>query len=392
MVTFPGVFAEESGPRWAPIVPAPTAVTAFIGHTPTGPLHQAEPVHSWAAFEQRFGGLAAGGSLARAVHQYFLNGGAQALVVRLPPGAVSPTAWVPSLRTARQRRQGLYALDAVDGFNLLCLPPPAPGQDHGLPTWARAAAYCRERRALLLLDAPTAWISAATTAQGLVALRAAVGPLAASHVAVLHPRLRVSDPQHPGTVVDCAPCGAVAGVIARTDAQRGVWHAPIGAPASIAGVLGLNQALTQADCERLEAQGVNALRSVAGTGPRLTGACTLAGTDGQSAAWRDLPVRRLALHIENSVLRVAQLVAFEANDERLWVRVTATVQDFLASLWRQGALLGTTPEEAFFVRCDRSTMSAADRHAGRLRLLIGLAPRQPAEFVQLRLTLQTAAS
>ena len=119
---------------------------------------------------------------------------------------------------------------------------------------------------------------------------------------------------------------------------------------------------------------------------------TLAGTDGQSAAWRDLPVRRLALHIENSVLRVAQLVAFEANDERLWVRVTATVQDFLASLWRQGALLGTTPEEAFFVRCDRSTMSAADRHAGRLRLLIGLAPRQPAEFVQLRLTLQTAAS
>ena len=140
MVTFPGVFADETGPRWTPVTPAPTAVTAFVGHAPTGPLHQAEAVSSWAAFESLFGGLAAGGFLARAVHQYFNNGGAQALVVRLPPGAVTPTAWVPTLRCARQRRQGLYALDAVDGFNLLCLPPPAPGQDHALPTWARAAA------------------------------------------------------------------------------------------------------------------------------------------------------------------------------------------------------------------------------------------------------------
>lgn len=391
MVTFPGVFADETGPRRAAITPAPTAVTAFVGHAPDGPLHQAEAVHSWPAFEQRFGGLAAGGSLARAVHQYFLNGGAQALVVRLPPGAATPTAWVPGLRSARQRRQGLYALDAVDGFNLLCLPPPASGQDHALPTWARAAAYCRERRAILLLDAPSTWVGSATTGQGLAALRAAVGPLAAAHVAVVHPRLRVADPQQPGGVIDCAPCGAVAGVLARTDARHGIWRAPVGSGASIEGVLGLNQTLTPADGERLAAQGVNALCSAAGTGPQLWGACTLAGTDGQSAAWRDLPLRRLALHIENSVLRLAPQVVFEANDEALWRRVTVAVQDFLHTLWRQGALMGTRPEAAFFVRCDRSTMSAADRRAGRLRLLIGLAPRQPAEFVHLRLSLQTAA-
>lgn len=390
MATFSGVYVEETSLVPPHITPAPTSVTAFVGLAADGTVHQPVAIRSALEFERLFGPALPGSTLAPAVRLYFQNGGREALIVRLPPGARAQTAWVPASKAARQRREGLYALDGTD-FNLLCLPPPAPDRDFSATTWARAAAYCRSRGAVLLLDAPAAWQEVGIAVAGMDALRAAVGPTAASHVAVYHPRLRVADPQREEATLDVAPCGAVAGRIARTDAQRGVWKAPAGTEASLSGTVGPSQKLTDAKQAPLNAAGLNALRAFADKGLVVWGARTLAGADSVGSEWKYLPVRRLALHVQRSVLADCGWVVFEPNDEPLWARLRGSVQHFLTTLWRQGAMAGLKPEEAFFVRCDRSTMTAADVAAGRLQLHIGLAPLKPAEFVVIRLMLQALA-
>lgn len=384
----PGVHIAETPVAAHPIEPAPTAVAAFVGHTADGPVHQAVAVDSASAFERVFGRRSADSPLSLAVGSFFDNGGQQALVVRLPPGATAQTAWVPTDKAARQRREGVYALDEAD-FNLLCLLPP-PGHDLRARTWARAAAYCRQRRAVLLVDAPADWQDTPTAANGMTALRGAAGPLAAAHAAVYHPRLQIPDPRNRKATLDVAPCGAVAGVIARTDAQHGVWKAPAGQEARLAGVTGLTRSLDRTALETLNPQGLNILQTLPGQGPVIWGARTLAGTDTDASDWQYLPVRRLALRIERSVLQGTRWVVFEPNDETLWARLRAAVGDFLFDLFRRGAFQGSDPGQAYRVRCDRSTMSADDIAHGRVQLLIGFAPLKPAEFVTVRLTLRSA--
>lgn len=390
MATFPGVYVEETSFVPPPVTPVPTSVTAFVGLAVEGPVHQPVAVRNLVEFERFFGPDLPGGTLAPAVRLYFQNGGHEALIVRLPLGTTAQTAWVPASKAARLLREGLYALDTVT-FNLLCLPPPAADRDFSAATWARAAAYCRSRGAVLLVDAPVAWRDPRTAVAGMDALRAAVGPAAASHVAVYHPRLRVPDPQRKDATLDVAPCGAVAGLIARTDAQHGVWKAPAGTEATLSGVVGLTQNLNDATQSPLNAAGLNALRAFAGKGLLVWGARTLAGADHVASDWKYLPVRRLALHVQQSVLASTDWVVFEPNDEPLWARLRAVVENFLITLWRQGAMMGMRPEDAFFVRCDRSTMSTADIAAGRVQLLIGLAALKPAEFVVVKLTLRAAS-
>lgn len=384
----PGVHIAETPVAAHPIEPAPTAVTAFVGHTADGPVQQPVAVDSASAFERVFGRRSADSPLSLAVGSFFDNGGQQALVVRLPPGATAQTAWVPTDKAARQRREGVYALDEAD-FNLLCLLPP-PGHDLRARTWARAAAYCRQRRAVLIVDALADWQDTPTTANGMTALRGATGPLAAAHAAVYHPRLQIPDPRNRKATLDVAPCGAVAGVIARTDAQHGVWKAPAGQEARLAGVTGLTRSLDRTALETLNPQGLNILQTQPGQGPVVWGARTLAGTDTDASDWQYLPVRRLALHIERSVLRGTDWVVFEPNDETLWARLRAAVGDFLFDLFRRGAFQGGHPGQAYLVRCDRSTMSADDIAHGRVQLLIGFAPLKPGEFVTVRLTLRSA--
>lgn len=389
MATFPGVYIEETGFTPAHINPSPTSVTAFVGLATAGPVHQPVAIRDALEFERVFGPDLPGSTLAPAVRLYFQNGGHEAVIVRLPPGATAPTAWVPTLKAASVRREGLYALDSVN-FNLLCLPPPAPTRDFSVATWARAAAYGRQRGAVLLVDAPAAWRDVSTAVAGMDALRAAVGPTAASHVAVYHPRLRVPDPQRKNETLTVAPCSAVAGLIARTDARHGVWKAPAGTEAALSGATGLAQDLNDAAQAPLNAAGLNGLRTFAGKGLLVWGARTLAGADSVGSEWKYLPVRRLALHVQQSVVASTGWVVFEPNDEPLWARLRGSVQNFLTTLWHQGAMMGMKPDEAFFVRCDRSTMTAADIAEGRVQLHIGLAPLKPAEFVVIRLTLQTA--
>ena len=180
------------------------------------------------------------------------------------------------------------------------------------------------------------------------------------------------------------PGGHVLGVYARTDIERGVFEAP--ANAELRGVEGLEFDVTAEQQERLNAAGVNTIRAFAGRGIRVWGARTLS-SDGQ---WNYVSVRRLFVFLERSIYMGTRWVVFEPNGERLWARVADTVRLFLHAQWRAGALLGRTEREAFFVRCDRTTMTQADIDSGRLVCTIGVAPVRPAEFVIFRIGQWTA--
>jgi phage tail sheath protein FI len=290
----------------------------------------------------------------------------------------------------RDTRNGLYALARVDGFNLLCIPPLAPGSGSGVDpspaTWRTAAEFCRERRAILLVDPPADWSEAgdpvAAAADGATALHGAIGSWAAVNAALYFPRIR---PSGDGSVA-VAPCGAVAGVIARTDARRGVWKAPAGVEASIAGAAGFDVELSAQDLQRLNPLGVNCLRSHSAAGHLVWGARTLSGATGGNPDWKYLPVRRLALFVEASLERGTRWAVFETNGEPLWSRLRQVVGAFLQGLFREGAFQGARPQDAYFVRCGRDTMTQADIDRGIVKVVVGIAPLKPAEFVILTIT------
>jgi phage tail sheath protein FI len=178
----------------------------------------------------------------------------------------------------------------------------------------------------------------------------------------------------------------VLGVYARVDAERGVFRAP--ANATVAGVVDLKSAVTDAEQDVLNPRGVNVIRRFPGRGILVWGARTLSS----NALWKYVSVRRLLIFIERSIYEGTQWVIFEPNDEPVWARVRSTIRLFLRAQWRQGALLGATEDEAFFVRCDRTTMSQVDIDDGRLVCEIGIAPVRPAEFVIFRSFQHTAES
>ena len=288
------------------------------------------------------------------------------------------------LGTGEGSTRGLYALERAEHFTLLCLPPDT-GDGDVLPAVVEAAArYCERRRAFLVVDPPAAWDSRGTAVAGAPAL-AALGP----NAAVYFPRLRQPDPARADRVGTFAPCGAVAGVIARMDAEHGVWKAPTGTGATLTGVPALAQTLTDDDVRALDPLGVNALRALPGAAPVVWGARTLPAA-GADPEWKYVPIRRLALHLESSIDRGLQWVVFEPNGPKLWTQVRRRVHDFLTAIFHQGALMGATPDDAFFVRCDATTMTEADLAAGRLVATVGVAPVRPAEFVILRFAWQTA--
>jgi phage tail sheath protein FI len=278
---------------------------------------------------------------------------------------------------ARGATTGLYALDRADLFNLLCVPPVDPGGV--LPAAARrqASGYCHERRALFIVDPDPAWVDAA----GVVAdLGAFTAGMARTSSALYFPPLCSADPQPGGAV----PCGAVAGVVARTDAERGVWRAPAGQEATLTGVPGLALELTDNESARLNAQGVNCIRTLPAIGHVVWGARTLEGADALSSEWKYVPVRRLALFLEESLDRGTRWVVFEPNAEPLWARIRRDAGAFMQSLFRRGAFRGTTPREAYFVKCDGETTTDDDIEGGVVNILVGFAPVRPAEFVVIR--------
>ncbi len=215
------------------------------------------------------------------------------------------------------------------------------------------------------------------------------GRIDSKYAALYYPWLRVAnplagtDPLQP-TEMEVPPSGHVCGIYARTDVQRGVWKAP--ANETVTGALGVARAISFGEQERLNPLGINCIRALPNRGIRGWGARTISS----DPEWKYLSVRRYFLYLESSIDRGTQWAVFEPNGEALWANVRTTVSDFLYNEWVNGALLGTSPKEAFFVRCDRSTMTQNDLDNGRLVCLIGVAAIKPAEFVIFRIGQKTA--
>jgi phage tail sheath protein FI len=275
----------------------------------------------------------------------------------------------------RTNKLGLYALEDVDLVNLIVVPPhPASGDvDAGVLT--DTIAYAHERRAVVILDPPSTFTTVEQTTTAVAAITTS------RDAAVYYPRLRKPDPLRDGQLGTFPPAGAVAGVIARTDATRGVWKAPAGLDARIDGVSELSVPLTDLEIGRLNPLGVNCLRFAPGAGHVVWGARTRDGNDRNASAWKYLPVRRTALFLEESLYRGTQWVVFEPNDAPLWAQIRLNVGAFMNNLFRQGAFAGTTPKEAYFVKCDAESTTQDDVNAGIVNIIVGFAPLKPAEFV-----------
>ncbi|MBY8346012.1 phage tail sheath subtilisin-like domain-containing protein [Streptomyces spinosirectus] len=279
-------------------------------------------------------------------------------------------------------KTGIQALRGTPDVNLLSLPELASYEktEDALTVVSAAQRLCEERRIFLLVDAPATWVSVDSARAGLAAFDAVRG----NHAGLYFPHLQLTDPLT-GRLRAFPPSGAVAGVIARTDSERGVWKAPAGTGAQLVGVHSLTVDLTDRETGLLNPLGVNCLRTFPLTGPLVWGARTLEGSDALESAWKYVPVRRLALHVEESLQRGLQWVVFEPNDESLWQQIRLSASSYLHTLFRQGAFQGSTPREAYFVKCDSETTTDEDVANGVVNVLVGIAPVRPAEFVVVKI-------
>ncbi|WP_235018898.1 phage tail sheath family protein [Tolypothrix sp. NIES-4075] len=284
---------------------------------------------------------------------------------------------------------GIYSLDKVDLFNILCIPD-ATRANAGNPNvndsnvdfnviFSEALNYCKKRRAFLLIDAPpevndlakaTDWISSALQVKD-----------PQGFGATYFPRLRLPDPLNNFQLRTFAPCGVVAGLFARTDSERGVWKAPAGVDASLRGVQAQVYKLTDSENGVLNQLGLNCFRVFPVYGHIAWGSRTLAGADALASEWKYVPVRRLALFVEESLYRGLKWVVFEPNDEPLWAQIRLNIGAFMNNLFRQGAFQGKSPREAYLVKCDKETTTQNDINLGIVNIVVGFAPLKPAEFV-----------
>ena len=274
-VEAPGVYVEEVPAGGHVIAGVPTSTAAFLGATPSGPVAAPVPVHSFAQFQAQFGGLSESLPLGYAVQQFFLNGGREALIARVVPGGAALTDAELSAPGLEPQKRGLWLLEHAERFDILCIPPLSRTADVGPATWEAAVAYAQRRRAMVIVDPPAAWASVQDVSAAAVAALVRRSP----NAALYYPRLTALDPLRGNQAASFAPCGAVAGIYARTDAARGVWTAPAGVAATVLGITGPSTVLTEAQLSALNAMGVNAVRVLSGGGIVLWGARTLAGND-----------------------------------------------------------------------------------------------------------------
>jgi phage tail sheath protein FI len=508
--TYPGVYIEEIPSGVRTIVGVATSITAFIGRALRGPVNEPIRIQNFGDFERQFGGLWIDSTMSYAVQHYFLNGGTDAIIVRLVNAAtkasfsLAPTSgsinlrleassegeWGNNLRIAidhnssdpatvfnlivteidpttsqlrqqetfrnvsiaptasrylgkvlaqesrllrvpdpylgafptvdpedvpqdlsasppnfgtspsvsgsdgnaltfteyegsRSNKTGIYVLEKADLFNLLCIPPFTRDSDVAQSTWDAAVKYCEDRRALLIVDPPSNWKEVANVTDS----RTGVDRLnlRKKNAAIYFPRLKMADPLQENRLEEFVPCGVVAGIYARTDANRGVWKAPAGIEATLTGVRELSVKLTDGENGQLNPLGVNCLRNFPVIGNVVWGARTLEGADRLASEWKYVPVRRMALFIEESLYRGTQWVVFEPNDEPLWAQIRLNVGAFMQNLFRQGAFQGKSPREAYLVKCDKETTTQNDINLGIVNIVVGFAPLKPAEFVIIKI-------
>lgn len=267
-------------------------------------------------------------------------------------------------------RTGLSAFESIDEISMVCIPdeneiqpqPQSPVRD-------ALKVHCetmKDRFAILQSSRSPGNVGAL------------IKPVDSKYAAFYYPWIKIQDPVT-NSLKSIPPGGHIAGVYARVDQERGVHKAP--ANEVLRGVSDLEVKISKGDQDILNPRNINCIRAFPGRGIRIWGARTTSS----DALWKYVNVRRLFLFLEESIDEGTQWAVFEPNDEKLWARVKQSISQFLTRVWRDGALMGTTQEEAFFVRCDRTTMTQDDIDNGRLIVLIGVAPVKPAEFVIFRI-------
>lgn len=535
--TYPGVYIEEIPSGVRTITGVATSITAFVGRALCGPINEPTLINNFTDFDRRFGGLQLDYPMSYAVRDFYLNGGGQALILRLfgkpKPGenidprgvakydggtlkleASSPGEWgnkllikvdhkglkegdpqaqeaarrydlaitdlfnltvLEALSDGRQAvleafpnvslnpaagsrrldrilvqqsskirfqgepdattrpneilanfprlqggadsdylepadfdlqkenpsdstsksipKTGLYALEKADLFNLLCIPPDIRNDNTPPAVYRLALSLCVKRRAMLIVDSPIQWGANPETAtdkakNGLVGDgedKLNLTGIEARNAVLYFPRVIQADPLREGQSDTFVPCGIIAGIMAKTDIQRGVWKAPAGIDAGLLGIQGLQVELSNDENGELNPLGINCLRNFPPVYGRVVwGARTLRGADQLADEYKYLPVRRMLLFLEESLYRGTQWVVFEPNDEPLWAQIRLNIGAFMNNLFRQGAFQGKSPKEAYFVKCDSETTTQYDIDRGIVNIIVGFAPLKPAEFVILK--------
>lgn len=275
-------------------------------------------------------------------------------------------------------------LDKVPIFNLLVIPGVA---DNGV--WSTALAFCERKQAFVILDSPQNAIAAPDSSfipsRWIADLMDAAVPKS-QNGAIYFPYLKSNDPLT-GNPIELPPSGFVAGIYARTDLNRGVWKAPAGLETTVSNTTGVVESGRMTDPRQgtLNPKGINCLRSFPGIGTVVYGARTLVSENTALQQWKYVPVRRVTLFIEQTLYRNLGWVVFEPNDEPLWAAIRLSIESFMLSLFSQGAFQGSTPSQAFQVKCDKSTTTQTDINNGIVNIVVAFAPLKPAEFVIIKI-------
>jgi Bacteriophage tail sheath protein len=386
----PGIYIEEVSTGSRPIEAVGTSTAAFIGVAPNPDAHLHEPlgINNWSQFIKEYSGPAATGTpLAQAVYGFFQNGGGRCYVVNIGPKK--------ELVGDGKQRKGIETLEEIDEIAIVA----APGFTDAA-SYESILSHCEKLQdRVAILDAPenganfnidqlktvgkpskkagdAAPDAPATAASGGLRARQSDNGFGSYYF----PWIIIRDPFSPKDTVNAPPSGHIAGIYARTDATRGVHKAP--ANETVRGALDLTYNVTRDEQGELNRLGVNCIRQFATQGIRVWGARTLADS---ASEWRYLNVRRLFNQIEESIADGTRWVVFEPNNFSLWKSIRRDISAFLMLQWRQGALMGATPEEAFFVQCDEETNPPEVIDAGMVVTVIGVAPVKPAEFVIFRI-------
>jgi phage tail sheath protein FI len=369
----PGVYVEEVDRGTKPLEMVGTSTAAFLGESSVGPVQEPVFVTNWSQFVKNFGDFQNSEFLAHAVYGFFNNGGGRCFVINVGVDTDKDGEKKGGNKAARYlgkdngpgERTGLKALEEIEEVNMVC----APGQTDPVIQDALLSHCENMRYRFAVLDAPE------------VIEKGGVDkipkPRDSKYGAYYFPWLEVYDP-FKGNIFQ-PPSGYMAGIFARTDAERGVHKAP--ANEIVRGALGLKYQITKGEQDILNPKGINCIRYFPDRGIRVWGARTISS----DASWRYIPVRRLFNMAEQSIEIGTQWIVFEPNDPTLWKRVTRDISAFLLRLWRQGALFGQTPEEAFYVKCDEETNPPEVIDAGQVVIEVGMCPVKPAEFVIFRI-------
>jgi phage tail sheath protein FI len=388
----PGVHADETDGGRRPISGVATGIAGLVGVAERGPTTPSL-VTSWAEFQKTFGGFIDRPAFATpywrlpyAVRGFFENGGKRLYVARVldatVPAAPEDLAAVVGDSADPKAGTGLSALMAISDISLMAVP-----DDVVAPAFADAL--------LDRCDVSRDRIAIVNDASGSSDLSVVARHRDTAFGALYYPRLHVPAPHLSLGFAVVPPCGHVAGVLAQTAVASGSPHAAavLAASGLIAdghpsGVEALDRNLSATEADQLVPHGVNAIRNFrnGGRGVRVWSARTMS-SDPQ---WKYVHVRRLFIFLERSIAQGLQWVVFEPNTLPTWMAVRTAITNFLRERWRDGALLGRTDDEAFFVRCDRSTMTQDDIDNGRLVCMVGVAPVRAAEFVIFRIGQWTA--